>query len=160
MRDMKFRHLMLELADCIGRHHLPIMEDAHEIGEFLGDDAIHHEIVKDLVRSVYKANRCGHLNAEVTANRTFDAIGGVRGKLLRSATADLDAIQLLEQLDFHVGRLFSPEQITHGSKRRDPLDTSNQDSAAEPTKDSSESSTENSSSCAVRRFNANAKRFV
>jgi|GEM_PF-4834837 len=153
---------MLELAECIGRHHLPLVEDAHEIGDFLGEDAIHHELVKNVVRSVYKANRCGYLNAEVSANRTFDAIGAVRGELLRTSTADLDAIQLLEQLDFHVGRLLMADGTTQPSSLDETNGTPDAESGSDSGSlaDSARSDSDRAVSAGVRQFNAPAKRFV
>lgn len=111
---MKFRDLILDLADVVGRHHLPVVEDSHEIGDFLGNDAIHYALVKKLIRSVYRANRCGHLNAEISANPTFDAIGKIRGELVRSADTDLDAIRLLDQIGDYVSRILASTDAGSG----------------------------------------------
>jgi len=149
---------MLELADRIGRHHLPVRESAHEIGEFLGDDAIHHDLVKNVVRSVYKANRCGHLNAPVFAYQTFDAIGAVRGSLLRSTATDVDAIRLLDQLDDQVGRLLVPatDSATNATASRCRTD----ENSRVQTDDSRDADSADTSHGAIRRFNAHAKRSV
>lgn len=134
---MKFRDLMLRLADQIGRHHLPVVDDAHEIGEFLGDDAIHHELVKRVVRSVYRANRCGHLNAQISANPTFDAIGKIRGELFRSNETDIEAIRLMDQ----IGDLVSQSFMQAESKIADrPCDSPSTRSPSTSTGDADNSS--------------------
>jgi len=149
---------MLELADQIGRHHLPVRESAHEIGEFLGDDAIHHDLVKNVVRSVYKANRCGHLNAPVFAYQTFDAIGAVRGRLLRSITTDVDAIRLLDQLDYHVGCLLAP--TARSAPYATATECSTDDESRVTSDDGRDTDSSDTSHGAIRRFNAHAKRSV
>lgn len=118
---------MLRLADQIGRHHLPVVDDAHEISEFLGDDAIHHELVKSVVRSVYRANRCGHLNALISANPTFDAIGKIRGEMLRSKETDIEAIRLMDQIGDLVSQFFTETESNFSDR---PCDSRSSRSAS------------------------------
>ena len=83
-----FRYMIRHLADEIGRHHIPVRIQATDIHEFMGPDSIHHELVNKLVRAIYKANRCGHLDAPVHAAETFNALGNVRARLSQSGRAD------------------------------------------------------------------------
>jgi len=50
------------------------------------------------VRDIYRANRCGFLDAEVKATPTFDALGKIQGEVLRDEAADFDQVALLQNL--------------------------------------------------------------
>ncbi len=100
-----FRHLIRRLADEIGRHHIPVRTGAKDIHEFIGPDSIHHELVNDLVRAVYKANRCGYLDAPVHAAETFNALGQIRGHWSQSGRADVDQINLIDDIGWTVREL-------------------------------------------------------
>ena len=100
-----FRNLIRHLADAIGRHHIPVRSRATDIHEFIGPDSIHHELVNNLVRAIYKANRCGHLDAPVHAAETFNALGSIRARLSRSGRADVDQINLIDDIGWTVREL-------------------------------------------------------
>jgi hypothetical protein len=62
-------------------------------------------LVHDLVRAVYKANRCGHLDAPVYAAETFNALGNLRARLSQSGRADVDQINLIDDIGWTVREL-------------------------------------------------------
>ncbi len=105
-----FRNLIRHLADAIGRHHIPVRTRATDIHEFIGPDSIHHELVNGLVRAIYKANRCGHLDAPVRAAETFNALGNLRARLSQSGHADVDQINLIDDIGWTVR-----EQLDRGA---------------------------------------------
>lgn len=89
---------MIELADRVGRQHLPVSDGVSDINEFLEEDAVHHDLAKQIVRTIYRANRCGFLDAKVDATATFDALGKIQGEVLRDEAADFDQVALLQNL--------------------------------------------------------------
>ncbi len=105
-----FREMMLSLCERVGSHHLPVRADACEIHDFLDQDAVHHDLVKRLVRDVYRANRCSHLDASVTLTTTFTALGLIRGDVIRSGRCDVDQLGLLEEIGAQVAELLAPSE--------------------------------------------------
>ena len=105
-RQTRFRELIVWWAEQLGRHHVPLREHTDDINDFLAPDAVHHELIQQTVRAVYRANNCGHLNAAVSLGPTFTALGQVRLGLANSAKADIDQINLLESLGWHTKQYF------------------------------------------------------
>lgn len=93
-----FRDLVLYLADRIGRQHIPAQDNAVDIHALLGADAVHHDLIKDTVRRIYRANRCGHLDADISRDETFVVLGEIRKQLASSQFTDIDQINLLESV--------------------------------------------------------------
>ena len=97
-RNTGFRDLVLYLADRIGRQHIPAQDDAADIHHLLSADAVHHELIKNTVRLIYRSNHCGHLDAPVTQDKTFKVLGAIRKELAGSQFTDIDQINLLESV--------------------------------------------------------------
>lgn len=101
-----FLALVERLSERIGHHQVPLRPDASEIDELLAPDGVHHELITTCVRSIYRANRCGHLGAGIDPASTFSALGGIRGELLRSARTDVHQIELLDALGAEIAEFF------------------------------------------------------
>ena len=102
----RFRELVVWWADRLGRQHIPLREHTDNINDFLAPDAVHHELIQRVVRAVYRANNCGHLDAVVSLENTFTALGHVRVGLADSTRADIDQINLLDNLGWHTNQYF------------------------------------------------------
>ncbi|MGA8261765.1 MAG: hypothetical protein WB783_16260 [Arenicellales bacterium] len=106
-RGIEYRELMTRLAELVGRHQLPIKPDAADINEILDGDPVHYELVRDVVRSIYRSSRCGHLDAKVRAEAVFNSLGDIRGRLVADRETDVDQINLLEELGWASRLVFS-----------------------------------------------------
>lgn len=106
---MTFYELLNRLADRIGHHHIPVRPDAHEIREFLAPDAVHHDLVKEVVRRIYKANRCGHLHARVGAAATLETLSRIRLALIHSPRTDIDQYRFVEELCARAAEFFEEQ---------------------------------------------------
>ncbi len=120
-RRLTFRTLMVELAHRIGDHHLPVYAGAADIHAFLGADAVHHELIAQVVRQVYKANRCGHLDAAVTSRPTFAVLGRIRGRLSQCVQSDIDQVNLLDMLGWATREIFANHELLPGSFADEPV---------------------------------------
>ncbi|MDH3376319.1 MAG: hypothetical protein OEQ39_05050 [Gammaproteobacteria bacterium] len=107
-----FRRLLVELADRIGSQHFPVCENASDIAEVLRPDAVHAELIKRVVRDVYRANHCGHLDASIDSECTFDALGKIRGAIARHKNTDIDQLNLLEDIGSQLSDLFETRPAT------------------------------------------------
>ncbi len=74
----------------------------------LSPDAVHHELIQEIVRTVYCVNHCGNLGAKITMEDTFTALGRVRMKLLKSEQSDVDQINLLDNIGWYTRQYFGP----------------------------------------------------
>lgn len=95
---MTFRHFIQLLAEKVGRHQIPVVPDANEIRYFLAEDAVHHQLVKALVRDIYKTNCCGHLDAIIDPAKTISLLGTLRSALLTENDTDICRVRLMNQL--------------------------------------------------------------
>ncbi len=110
-----FRELIRGLADDVGRHQIPIRDRAADIHALLGSDAVHHELITNLVRAIYKSNGCGHLDAPVNSAQTFNALGVIRSRLRRTRHCDVDQIFLIDNIGSMVRK-----RLDHIPIRADP----------------------------------------
>ncbi len=115
MSGTTFRQLLLRLTERIGYHQIPVRGDACEIADFLEPGAVHHELVKQVVQAIYRANRCGHLDAAVGLTRTFEALGALRGDIIRSGRGDIDQLDLLEKIGAQVAEVFGTHELETGT---------------------------------------------
>ena len=120
---LEYRELMTRLADLVGRHQLPIKTDAADINDILDGDPIHCELARDVVRSIYRSARCGHLDAKVGAEAVFNSLGDIRGRLVADRETDIDQINLLEELGW-ASRLVFSATATDAEARDSGRDTS------------------------------------
>jgi hypothetical protein len=107
-RRIEYRVLMTGLAEFVGHHQLPIRPDASDINDILDGEPIHCELVREVVRAIYRSGRCGNLDAEVRAETVFNSLGGIRGRLIDDGDTDVDQINLLEDLGWASRALFAP----------------------------------------------------
>lgn len=103
---VNFKELIGCWAESLGRHQIPLQDQALDINTLLGPDAVHHELIQAVVRKIYCANRCGHLEAPVDLEDTFSALGQIRAGLLGSAEADVDQIDLLDSIGWYTRQYF------------------------------------------------------
>lgn len=102
----RFRELVSWWADRLGRHQVPLREEHGDINDLLSHDAVHHDLIHEIVRRVYSQNRCGHLDALIELEDTFTALGHVREKLLKSTLSDVDQINLLDDIGWYTRQYF------------------------------------------------------
>jgi hypothetical protein len=107
-RTIQYRVLMTRLAEFVGHHQLPVKADAADINDILEGDPVHSELIREVVRSIYRSGRCSHLDAEVRAETVFNSLGGIRGRLFADGDTDVDQINLLEELGWASRALFAP----------------------------------------------------
>lgn len=124
--QIEFRVLMTRLADLVGRHQLPIKPHAVDINDILDGDPVHYDLIREVVRTIYRSNHCSHLGAQVEAETVFNSLGDIRGRLLADRDTDVDQINLLEELGYASRTLFAAPPPPHFENQTEP-DTDNDD---------------------------------
>ncbi len=117
---MTFRQLIAHLEDRIGNHQIPMRHNCHEIRDFIDADGVHPMLIKNVVRRIYKANRCGYLDAAVTSRATLDALACIRAEMLASPHTDLDEYHLIEAIYTHSRLHFSSRNARATAERSTP----------------------------------------
>ena len=107
---------MSHLADCLGQHQFPVDDKVAEIGQILSDVAIHHELTLRIIRTIYKANHCGHLDAPIALNPTLKILGEIQGDLMRSRHTDIDIVRYFSDLVDSVSAALIEEHEPAGSR--------------------------------------------
>ena len=115
---------MVAVADAIGAHQLPVQHDAKDIHEFLPDDAVHNDLMRQTLREIYKASSCSHLDAPLQHETTLIALGKVRGELLRGQSTDVNQLELFDKFSVQLVSLFEkyPAQIKPVSDQPNTVD--------------------------------------
>lgn len=103
---MTFRELAIWLENRLGTCYLLVNRAAKEPADLLQATGLHDRLVHELLRAVYKSNRCYHIRAPVSAERTLAALQPVREKVLDQAATDLSTVRFLDAVDAAVRAAF------------------------------------------------------
>lgn len=123
---MNFRELAIWLEHRLGTCHLLVNRDAKEPADLLLATGLHDRLLKELLTAVYKSNRCYHIRAGLSAERTVAALQPLRERVLDEPATDLHTVRLLDAVDSAVRTAFSlpnapPTGSTNGSGQVIPL---------------------------------------
>ena len=120
---MNFRRFITALADRIGQHQIPVDSNANEIRYFLRHDAVHHDFITTLVRTIYRKNQCGHLDAVIDPHLTMKTIAGARDGLVKARDTDICQFRFVDAL-CHEARVLLMKAIRHDQLAQQPADQS------------------------------------
>ena len=104
---MTFRELAIWLENRLGTCHLLVNREAKEPADLLLATGLHDRLVHELLRAVYKSNRCYHIRARLSADHTLRALQPVREKVLDEPATDLHTVRFLDALDAAVRAAFA-----------------------------------------------------
>ena len=110
---MTFRELAIWLENQLGTCHLLVNRTAKEPADLLLATGLHDRLVNELMRAVYKSNRCYHIRAAILAGPTLAALQPVREKVLDQPTTDLSTVRFLDALDVAVRAAFGLSMTRH-----------------------------------------------
>jgi len=105
--SIEYRAFVTRMAELVGRHQVPVNADAADINDILEGDPVHYDLIHEVVRTIYRSGRCSHLDARVRAEAVFNALGGIRGRLLGERRTDIDQVNLLEELGWAARVVFA-----------------------------------------------------
>lgn len=97
--SLDFRSLLLALEDRLGTCHVLVNRHAKEPAGILLPTGVHDTLVRELVRAVYKGNRCYHVRAAVQEPETLRALAPVRARVIEDPATDWATVQFLDR--FH-----------------------------------------------------------
>ncbi|GAB4348130.1 MAG: hypothetical protein Kow0073_00670 [Immundisolibacter sp.] len=103
---MTYRELAIWLENQLGTCHLLINRAAKEPADLLLATGLHDRLVKELLRAIYKSNRCYHIRARISAEPTLAALQPIREKVLDQPATDLLTVRFLDAVDAAVRAAF------------------------------------------------------
>lgn len=103
---MTYRELAIWLENRLGTCHLLVNRAAKEPADLLQATGLHDRLVHELLRAVYKSNRCYHIRASILAGPTLAALQPLREKILDQPTTDLSTVRFLDAVDLAVRAAF------------------------------------------------------
>lgn len=106
---MTYRELMRYLERRLGYHQVPLNPAASGMKDLFESSPVHPELMTELARAIYTANRCRRLDDGVERLATLEALGPIRLKRLRAASTDVDTHGLLEALCEALSEAFGEE---------------------------------------------------
>ncbi|ANX04357.1 hypothetical protein [Immundisolibacter cernigliae] len=108
---MTFRELAIWLENQLGTCHLLVNRAAKEPADLLLATGLHDRLLNELMRAVYKSNRCYHIRAAIQAGPTLAALQPVRERILDQPTTDLSTVRFLDAVDSAVRAAFGLSQV-------------------------------------------------
>ncbi len=114
---LTFAQFVRHLERRLGHHQLPLNPAAAGINDLFETCALHHDLMKRLMREIYKKNKCQKLSDAVTRSSTFDAVAPIRLEILRAPHTDIDVFNLMEDLCAAINAAFGGDPARPRSKK-------------------------------------------
>ena len=100
--NMKFAEFWLFIGEQIGNAHLHLNSKAKTLDDFFHRIAYSDPLLKTAITQSYKKSGASSLKSPFNPEKTLDVLGLIAFDLRGTHTADLCAIELLEEIAFHI----------------------------------------------------------
>ncbi len=107
---MTFLQLLQALEQQLGYHQLPLNPMAEDFIELFESSPVHVTLISEIVRAIYKQNKCQKFSDTVTLDATNAALVPIRNKLHQAADMDIDVFGFMEELCHAVSNAFHETQ--------------------------------------------------
>ena len=118
---MQFTDFLKRLNEHLGDHQLPIRESWDKASRIVEEDAVHYELMRDIISGIFRASGCSNGSHPVRLEPTLDWLGEVNHRLLEGDTPDIESIRLVQQIGETSVRVLSSGSdhgIGDGNRRR------------------------------------------
>lgn len=117
-----YRGLLIHLENRLGTCKLLVSRAAKEPADLLLPTGVLDRLVREMVRAIYKNNRCYHIRAEVTEKASLRALAPFLESLADDPQHDLETARLTFDLhaavkDYFSGGASAAPQVGHGAAR-------------------------------------------
>ena len=104
---MTFRHFLEYLEHRLGYHQIPLNPYAETPQDIFESCPLHDELTKQLVRTIYKRNKCQRLIDPIEREPTETVLKEIRTGLLKEEAMDVDRYHFIEEFCAAVNEFFS-----------------------------------------------------
>ncbi len=92
-----FLNYLRFVSDMLGGDILPLVNDGQDVDRLIAEQAIDYELMQQLVKNIRLHNSVIGVNDLIVPYPTLDALGELRGKLLRQR-GDVNQISLIDRI--------------------------------------------------------------
>jgi hypothetical protein len=93
-----FRDLLEHWMLHVGSHQLPLDWRSRAAPDVVCSEAVHYDVMRELVHELYATNGCGSPEHPVSLSATLDALGRTRARTCSRRRVDIEAVALVERL--------------------------------------------------------------
>ena len=113
-RSLTFRELISVLTDKLGHDHFPYdLTQGTTINDIVHGNIIHHDLVKELIIMLYKANQCASFGCTVYADKVFDVLGKTEAKLRQRG--DADSLRFINDIGWLCRELYEHKRLAYST---------------------------------------------
>lgn len=120
---MTFRQLVKHLENRLGYHQMPVDAGAEGPQDLFESCPLHDDLTKQLVRGIYKRNRCQHMGDPVYQDKTESVLKEIRNCVRQEKRTDVDRYNFVEDYCQAVHEFFTDDRLLDNDTRTDPSDT-------------------------------------
>ncbi len=112
--ELTFEHVLNEISTALGDDHFPLNHHPHHdaLSTVIDEHAVHYQLMKKMVLEIARQNGVRYPDHHISMYATLDALGLVRGQLVRE-NGDIDQITLIDHIGSIVVELFKAKRSIH-----------------------------------------------
>lgn len=121
---MTFRQLIEHLENQLGYHQMPVDARAEGLQDLFESVPLHDDLTKQLVRGIFKRNRCHRLDDPVYQDKTESVLEEIRNCVRQEKRTDIDRFNFVEDFCQAVHEFFAvgntlENEINHNTNSSD-----------------------------------------
>jgi len=93
---MQFIRYIEHLSAELGDHQLPLNDHWLKASGIVRADAVHYDLMKELVARIYRQNKCSNPGHPVELETILDCLGQLHHEMSESESPDFEAMELLQ----------------------------------------------------------------
>jgi hypothetical protein len=95
---MQFKRFLELLSKHLGEHQLPVNDHWLKATGIVREDAVHYNVMKELLCRVYRLNRCTKPVDPIELGITLDCLGVLHHDMEQQTNPDYEAMQLVQRI--------------------------------------------------------------
>ncbi len=120
---MTFRQLIEHLENRLGYHQMPVNARADGPQDLFESCPLHDDLTKQLVRGIFKRNRCQHLGDPVYQDKTESVLKEIRNCVRQEKRTDIDRYNFVEDYCQAVHEFFAVGNVLEDKIQSNSPDT-------------------------------------
>lgn len=115
---MNFKDFLLHLENRLGYHQIPLNPAAGDVKDIFESCPLHDDLTKQLVRTIYKRNRCQKLTDPVDRKTIESVLKEIRMAVVQEAGTDIDRYDFINDFCIAAHEFFVTDLAPSNSRSR------------------------------------------
>lgn len=120
---MTYKQLIEYLENQLGYHQMPVNQHAEGPQDLFESCPLHDGLTKQLVRGIFKRNRCQRLSDPIYQDKTEAVLREIRNCVRMEGSADIDRHRFLEDCCQAVNEFFTADETLEPKVTTEVADT-------------------------------------